>query len=88
VLACVVVSVLSFGGWNGQSVGLVLGTLLGPEGVAVATISGDLRVGRTARTELSGFRAVSAWVWVGAGSPGGYLPFLENCTVDASIFID
>ena len=42
-----------------MSVGLVLGTLLGPEGVAVAMNSGDLRVGRTARTELSGFRAGS-----------------------------
>jgi hypothetical protein len=35
-------------GWNVGAVERVLGTLLGPEGVAAVTNSGDLMVGRTA----------------------------------------
>ena len=64
----------------------MLGTLLGPEGVAVAMISGDLAVDEPPRA-----RSCPCWVGRGAGrrrvAVGG-LPFLENCTVDASIFIN
>ena len=61
----------------------VLGTLLGPEGVAAAAISGDATVG-----EPSAVTCLRGLVGVGrrrAAVVG--LPFLENCTVDASIFI-
>jgi len=70
--------------------GGLLGALLGPEGVAVAMISGDLTVGRTAGIVVA---VLDVCCPGGCGGVGwrrcvvGGLPFLENCTVDASIFI-
>jgi hypothetical protein len=78
--------VLLSGGWNDGFAGSVLGTLLGPEGVAAVTNSGDLMVGRTALCCCGCLRVLV----VGPGRRRAAvrdLPFLENCIVDASIFI-
>ena len=69
----------------------VLGTLLGPEGVAVAMISGDLAVDEPSHRSVLLLPPVGGWVvrWWGRRRVAvGGLPFLENCTVDASIFIN
>jgi len=69
------------------------GTLLGPEGVAVAhapytrRATGPRRVPVAfgcARTGLAPYGAPLSGAY--AGSPGRCRPYLENCTVDASIF--
>ncbi len=75
-----------FPGWGGNGwwwVGLVVGTLLGPEGADASSDRASV-VRRLPRSP--GFSG-----GVGLGVRGEYgarvRPYLENCTVDASIFV-
>src|SRR3954466_13807905 len=72
----VVPSGIGCGGWVDRGAGFV-GTLLGPEGVDAFSGSGPSRF--PDRSDV-----VRVW-WGGWG--GGWL-LVENCTVDASIFLD
>ena len=73
------------GQWNADWVGEALDTLLGPEGSGVSLIVFG-PVGMLAVDPH--FPSNPHWLWlvVGAGLVGGR-PFLENYTVDASIFV-
>lgn len=87
--ALVLLLVRPFGVWNVVGVGdLVVGTLLGPEGVGrlcwFLGSPGSWGVGLLALWEacLSSYRpGCRGWRWWMVG----HLPYFENCTVDASI---
>jgi hypothetical protein len=78
-------------GWSWCGWEMAMGTLLGPEGttsVVVSVTCLGLLVGawKSARHGLAPYTAGCYRVWCGVDRVVGW-SFVENCTVDASIFV-
>ncbi len=79
-----VAPVLPFGVWNVRGGGWTSGTLLGPEGTGASLYLGPGPLGGSGASGHVDRRNRSL-VRVGTGC-AWHRPYLENCTVDASIF--
>jgi len=75
-------------GWKvvGGSWGCV-GTLLGPEGTGVGCLAFLAVCWSNVVRRLSSLYGPAFWWWGARGLWMGRCPYLENCTVDASIFV-